>query len=421
MNLSTLIKSLPWIGVVAAGGWLVHQLAESRSLQHALRSARMVDMTTKKPAPAATPASVSPKSGAIQPTAGSFDPTTLVNQVRERVAPLLRSGLGHAHPDLQSIVESALAPLDSAALSAVIAGDPEFRFATRYNQAAMTGDERIDAILRWRALQNLAAEDPAAALRLTENAEIKETSGEMINLITSSLQRWTESDATAAVRWGKAHADRLPLGINHAHMALEALARTDMAGAWALARREGIDTTQAMAYLSRAVATRADCDTFMTEVTALQAAAPHGFVGGTNQYHETLAAKLALTLGIDEARSFLDRWSSTLEWRDTAALAAVKTTFSRTADPRSASAADWFVAFTPDNRRAAAVPTLISAWADEDFSQPAEWLKHHSNAPWHDAALAALCRKIAPFDPAAATEWAAGIQDAALRDSIFDR
>ncbi|MFN0126898.1 MAG: hypothetical protein ACKV19_09480, partial [Verrucomicrobiales bacterium] len=223
-------------------------------------------------------------------------------------------------------------------------------------------------------------------------------------------------DPASAVRWGKTQADRLPLGINHAHMALEALARDDMAGAWAMARNEGIDVTQAMAYLSRATASRADCDAFMTEIAALQANAPHGFVGGANQYYEDMAVKLAHSTSFDEARSFLEKWATPLEWRDQAALAAVKTSFSRTPDPRSSAAADWLVSFAPETRRRQAVENLVSAWADEDFAQPAAWLQRHAGAPWHDAGLAALCQKVAPFDPEAAAQWARAINDPALRD-----
>ena len=413
------LKILLWIVLAAAGTWLAYQHSEARALQREIDSIHSHRVTATPPAPAPAPPTVPAKPETSRRAASTFDPQALMDEIKARVDPLLSAGLGETHPDVLAAITAALSGLEPSELAAVIAGDPDFHFATRHDQAAVTGDERIDAIVRWRALLKLAAEDPSAALRLTERADLRETSGDLINLITSSLQRWSESDATAAVRWGKAQAERLPLGINHAHMALEALARTDMEGAWALARREGIEPTQVMSYLSRAIATHEDCDIFMSEVSALQAGAPDGFVGGANQFHETLAVKLAQSLGFEEARQFLNRWSSTLEWRDAPALDVVKTTFSRTPDARSAAAANWYVEFTPEARRASAVPNLVSAWADEDFSQPAEWLKRHADEPWHDAALAALCRKIAPFDPEAAAQWAASIENAELRASIL--
>jgi hypothetical protein len=349
----------------------------------------------------------------------SATPEDLLAQCKSRIRAIVAhelAGLGSIHPD---VIERALDPLSPAEWAALVAGDPTFKFATPVIRSDVLEDDQIDALLCWRAYTKLAAVDPAAALRLTERGQIKESSGDLINLITTSLQRWAKNDPESAVRWGKAQADRLPLGINHAHMALEALARDDMAGAWAMARSEGIDPTQAMAYISRATTSRADCDAFMAELTALQANAPHGFVGGANQYYENMAVKLAHSAGFDEARSFLEKWASPLEWRDQAALAAVKTSISRTQDPRSDSAADWLIAFAPETRRRQVVESLVSAWADEDFAQPAAWLQRHAGTPWHDAGLAALCQKIAPFDPEAAAEWARAINDPALRDKAL--
>ena len=211
------------------------------------------------------------------------------------------------------------------------------------------------------------------------------------------------------------------LGINHAHMALEALAREDMAGAWATAQREGFDVTQAMGYLSRATKSREDCDAFMAEIVKLQAAAPNGFVGGANQWYGDLAVKLANSRGFNEARSFVEKWASDLAWRDSIALEVAKTALARTADPQSAAAADWLVHFAPEARRAKAVQNLVGAWADEDFTQAAKWLQNHTAEPWHDAGVAALCKKVAPFDHAAAAEWAASIKDPSLRESALKR
>lgn len=421
MTLPPWSRTIPWIGLVAAGTWFARQLFDSRSLQHALQAAHAAHAAhaaspTIKPTTAEVPSpKAAPPSPQLSRSGPSVAPADLLAQCKSRIRALVAhelAGLGSIHPD---VIEKALSPLSPAEWAALAAGDPAFAFASQYNQRDVPEDERIEAILRWRAYTKLAAVDPAAALRLTERGTVKDTSGELINLITSSLQRWAKDDPASAVRWGKAQADRLPLGINHAHMALEALARDDMAGAWAMARNEGIDVTQAMAYLSRATASPADCDAFMTEIAALQANAPHGFVGGANQYYEDMAVKLAHSASFDEARSFLEKWAAPLEWRDQAALAAVKTSLSRTPDPRSGAAADWLVAFAPETRRHQAVENLVSAWADEDFAQPAAWLQRHADTPWHDTGLAALCQKVAPFDPEAAAEWARAINDPDLR------
>ena len=69
-------------------------------------------------------------------------------------------------------------------------------------------------------------------------------------------------------------------------MALEALAREDMAGAWETARREGFEVTQAMAYMSRATKSREDCDAFMAEIAKLRPPRPRLRRGGANQWYE---------------------------------------------------------------------------------------------------------------------------------------
>ena len=339
------------------------------------------------------------------------DATELMRRIstplRERLARFGRNKSTEVLAGLDTAIQS----LTPAELAALVSGDPSFGFAKAFYLAATPDDAWIDATIRWRALNQLSELDPAQALALTEKAEVKDTSAELINLITGSLQRWAADDPMAALRWGKTHAERLPLGINHAHMALEALAREDMAGAWETARREGFDVTQAMAYLSRATKSREDCDAFMAEIAKLQAAAPNGFVGGANQWYGDLAVKLANSRGFDEAKSFVEKWASDLAWRDSIALEVAKTALTRTADPQSAAAADWLVNFAPEARRAKAVQNLVGAWADEDFTQAAKWLQNHTAEPWHDAGVAALCKKVAPFDQAAAAEWAASIKD----------
>ena len=422
MTPPTWSRLIPWIGLVAAGTWFARQLFDSRSLQHALQAAHAVHSAslaikrTPTDVPSPEPETASPQ---VTESELSVVPEDLLAQCQSRIRALVAHGIGFGHPDVSSIFEEILAPLSPADWAALAAGDPSFAFATQYNQRGVPEDERIEAILRWRAYKNLAAADPAAALRLTERSHLKETSGELVELITSSLQLWASDDPASAVRWGKAQADRLPLGINHTYMALEAIARDDMAGAWAMARNERIDVTQAMEYLSRATASRADCDAFMTEIAALQANAPHGFVSDTNQFYEDMAVKLAHSAGFEEARSFLEKWAAPLEWRDQAALAAVKTTLSRTPNPRSGAAADWLVAFVPETRRHQTVADLVSAWANEDFAQPAAWLQRHADAPWHDTGLAALCHCVAPFDPEAAVEWARAINDPSLREKAL--
>jgi len=414
---------VPWIGLAVTASWFVRQRMETRALERTIRAAStsVLHRTDANHKPPPLPRPVKPDTPEPATTDSvSLSPSELLAQLGARARALIASGLGEAHPEIFISVDEALRPLTPDQWAAIVAGDSAFTFAQLFNRAGVPVDQRIDAIVRWRAWQRLAKADPEAALRLTERGDLKDTSGEMINLITESLQRWATTDPAAALAWGRTQADSLPLGINHAHMALEALARHDMAGAWATARREGIDVLQAMAYLSRAVATRDACDAFMHEIAALQAAAPHGFVGGANQYYTDLTEKIARSAGFDEARAFAERWASTLEWRDDVALAAARSTFSRTPNPRTTEAADWLINFTPEPRRAAAAERLVAAWAEEDFSQPAAWLQQYSHTPWHDAALAALCRQIAPFDPAAAAEWAAGIIDPSLRQKVLD-
>ncbi|MFN0129042.1 MAG: hypothetical protein ACKV19_20400, partial [Verrucomicrobiales bacterium] len=237
MTLPPWSRAIPWIGLVAVGCWFARQHSDSRSLQRALQTAHaahaasptILHATVDAPSPKAATSSTK-----LTGSGPSVVPEDLLNQCQSRIRALVAQGIGFDHPDVSSIFEETLAPLGPAEWAALAASDPSFTFATQYNLRDVPEDQRIGAILRWRAFNKLATVDPAAALRLTERAHINETSGELINLITSSLQRWAKDDPASAVRWGKTQADRLPLGINHAHMALEALARDDMAGAWAM-------------------------------------------------------------------------------------------------------------------------------------------------------------------------------------------
>jgi hypothetical protein len=420
MKRSLLLPALLWLGIASLGTWMAIQHRHMRSLRHSLEN--VASSTALPPTPKPPPAPGTFSSTTDLP--GGHPSLPAVEQLARLGAParaLLASSQNRSHPGLFATLDSELDALTPDDWAALVRGDAALAFSSQYDQAAVPDDAWIDATIRWRAYQRLAVADPVAALKLTERADLTRASGSLINLITESLQRWTAADPVAALHWGKSRADSLPLGINHAHMALEAIARNDMAGAWAIARREGFDPAQAMSYLFRAAATTEACDEFMQQVEDLRTHAPHGFVAGANQYLPDFAARIAHSAGFEQARAFVEKWAGSLEWRDQAALAAVQSTFSRTPNPQSAEAATWMLHFTPAHRQAGAVENLISAWAVEDFSQPAAWLQQQASEPWHAAGLVALCRALAPFDPAAAEQWAAGISDPAMRAAALTR
>lgn len=407
---------VPWIGVGLTAAWYGRLRMETKALQSARQASAPPPAYAESPKPPPLPRA-NPLNNPASPStdSASIPALELLRRLGEPARRLLSFGLDFGHPEVTTALSAALAQLSLDECAALAASDPDFDFAIKFNLASVPIDERIDAMIRWRAYQKLAEADPVAALRLTEAAPIKETSGDLINLITSALQRWAERDAAAALVWGRARADSLPLGTHHAYMALEALARHDMTNAWAMARQHGFELDQAMAYLSRAISSPETGDAFMREIAALQAAAPNGFVGGANQFYTDLTKRLGNGVGFDDARAFAERWASSIEWRDQVALAAAQSTFSRSPSTQAHAAADWAVAFAPDDRRPAAVESLVTAWAEEDFGEPAAWLQRHAQAPWRDTGLAALCRAVAPHDPAAAAEWAATIRDAELR------
>jgi hypothetical protein len=407
---------VPWIGVAVTAVWHGRLRMETKALQSTRQTAAPPAAHAGSPKPPPLPRA-NPSDNPVSPptTSAGIPVLELLRRLGEPARQAMAFGLGLGHPEVTAPLSAALAQLSPGECVALAASDPDFGFATQFNLASVPVDERIDAVIRWRAYQKLAEVDPAAALRLTEGAPIKETSGEMINLVTSALQRWAETDAAAALVWGRSRADSLPLGQHHAYMALEALARHDMENAWAMARQHGFELDQAMAYLSRAISSPETCHAFMQEIAALQAAAPHGFVGGVNQFYTDLAKRLSNGVGFADACAFAERWASPVEWRDQVALAVAQTTFSRSPNAQAHAAADWAVAFSPHDRRPAAVERLVTAWAEEDFGEPAAWLQRHAQAPWRDTGLAALCRAVAPHDPAAAAEWAATIKDAELR------
>lgn len=397
--------------VLAAGALAALPLLHSVNTEHARLTAELQALPLTVSASLALPA-LPPGQSARTPfkTLAAADPSAARKEITRR---LLR-GNGRKYTDP---VKKLLEPLSAEELEKLIDINSPADFASFYTSISGPegGEENAAALGRMLALQRLFVIAPEKAFPLLNPPNPPDSPERLYEMVTLGLEQWVPQDPAAALRWTRDHAAWLPADNRFPLLVLGLLAKTDMPQACGLAKEQGMNLSEILPGLASSARSRKDADILMEQLTAAPAASPESFSESLRKTGGDLTGRVGTSLGFEAARQFAEKWAATLPGREDIALTAVKTALARRPDPKAEAAADWMMHFVPEDRRTAAVENLVNAWADEDFSAPAAWLQKTGNVSWRDAGLAALCRKIAPFDSDAAAQYAASISDDTLR------
>ncbi len=324
-----------------------------------------------------------------------------------------RKQKGNDYLECRKQAATLLTSLPKSHLADLVGDDPVPDFAQLVEASEISDDLKIQAWVREWAMERWLILDPREALRRCVNPPGGEIPGLLASPMQAALKAWAAVEPRQALLWAKNHAARLRYGMQPCYVLLADLSTGDFPGSLNLARETGLDLTGALPFLIRNAGSPADVDLCLKDLSELPGAS--GESPGENPASLFLQSvtRLGNSNGFTATRILVEKWGHHLPGAEEAALQAASTTFSRgaTGHAQSLLAADWLMNFIPEAHRPVAVEKLINTWADEDFNAPAEWLQKNRGAPWQNAGLAAFCRKIAPFDPEAATAWAAGITD----------
>ncbi len=348
-----------------------------------------------------------------------------------------QSGLGHRNPIVQQAWRDLTSSLSPAQWLALLNTDPEFDFMFKGLPGNAADEEKLRRFILTNSFNALARAAAPQALEIFAQAAKKRPGSVSQELsertVRQALGYWTESDPAAAVHWAKSNSAIFPDGDRNACVALGLMARDDTAEAWQRMWKEGLTLDRALPELGAALRSREDADVAMASLKAHPEASAAPISPELRDCYEmnsgasvfaflsaNAAVRLATSRSLREAQDFLVKWVVEPADREAAGLSVVKGSFVPHSDSEGPAAADWLMDFVPAERQVSTAQHLIENWTDVNFHQAAEWLDRQPASAWRDAGMAALCRKLIPFDAESGVEWADKIGNENLRSQILE-
>jgi hypothetical protein len=271
------------------------------------------------------------------------------------------------------------------------------------------------------AITMLAEDHPAAALAIfTGSSDLfgEEDQGE--HVISNSLSKWAEQDPAAALAWVRENADQHPgLVTEDAKRGLVGgAAKQDPRLAFQLIGELALnDMDQAGAEIGRSAATPAQRE------AVLAALREHRKAAGRSEDADSLLASTIAALG---GGAMKEGFESAAAWFDGAGLDETEAkAFTNSLSPWHTGAdtgkwIEWMAAKAPAESLDTKVPQLMEQWTKTDYQAAGVWLSGAADGPAKQAAVKSYARTVAPYDPAAAEQWARTLPAGRDRDGLLE-
>ena len=257
------------------------------------------------------------------------------------------------------------------------------------------------------AIMMLANDHPREALALfTESADLVGKQGQGMHVVASALSKWARDEPMAALEWIRENKEKHPDLVNEdtKRSVVEGAARVDPRLAFQLVGEIGLkeirNAADRIAGTAETPAARTAVIGAMREhlegVTDPEAR--RQFLQGTlgkfggmmmNEGFEASAEWLGkASLGEEERAAFVDGLSSWDGSEDTGRWIG------------------WMEGKVPEDQFKRKTDELIRGWARSDYKAAGEWIGASEDGPTRQIAVRGYALAVAPYEPAAAAQWA---------------
>ena len=280
--------------------------------------------------------------------------------------------------------------------------------------AQMRAEPGLDDVMRQGAIgfaiTTLATDHPGKAMTLfTEAEDLLGDSSPAREVIAGVLGKWAEQNPLEALAWVRAHAKTHPDLITKA--AQEALisgtAAQDPKLAFQLIVELQLkDSKDAARKIGDAARTPEQRDLLLRTLREIRGST----TGGDAKYLMSNTILPALDAMSDSL--FKEGFEPASAWMKTAGLQATETEAITAAisyhNTRGETGTwlDWMAGNPVETNRDSRVASLMGEWTRNDYRAAATWLSSAKDGPVKEAAVQSYARTVAPYEPAAAAQWA---------------
>lgn len=251
------------------------------------------------------------------------------------------------------------------------------------------------------AIMTLADRQPESALALfTETSDLVEAEGMMQHVLARSIEKLAESNPTAALEWLRANGKKFPdlVGDSTRLAVVAGAAKLDPKLALGLVDELDLDNKNEVgSRLAAAAATAEERSALLAALRGVAEKKPE--LVGTTLY--SLASGLARD-GFDAASSWLD--SAQLEGPELERFISGLNPHAMGDD--TGKWLDWMGDRLPPDQRAEKIVQVVGDWTTRDHRAAGEWIRQAADGPLKESAIASYAGTVAPYEPAAAAQWA---------------
>ncbi len=262
------------------------------------------------------------------------------------------------------------------------------------------------------SIMMLANDQPQAALAIfTETSDMEGMAGMGGHVVSSSLGKWAEKDPFGALEWirenSEKHADLITGDAKAAVIA--GAAKQDPKLALSLMDEVDLEKPRQAAALVRGIQGAEERNALLA---ALRADKKHADL--LNSTLSALGGQLA-SEGFEASQAWLA--SAKLSESETASFAEGLSPWRAGGD--NGRWIDWMADKLPAERLDSKVDQTMSQWARDDYQAAGEWINGASEGPAKQAAVKSYAKTVAPYEPAAAAQWALTLPAGKDRDALL--
>jgi hypothetical protein len=260
------------------------------------------------------------------------------------------------------------------------------------------------------AIMTQATDHPAKAMALfTETQDLLGDSGPARHVISGVLGKWAEQSPLEALAWFRTHAGTYPdLITREAKDALiSGTASQDpkLAFQW-IGELQPKDPADAARKIGEAARTPEQRDLLLRTLRSMRDSTTGG--DAKNLMTNTILPALDAMSG----NLFNEGFGQASAWLKTAGLEATETEAItaaigyRNTKGETGKWLDWMAANLTEASRDERIASVMGEWTRGDFRAAAGWLGGAKDGPAKEAAVQSYAKTVAPYDPAAAAQWA---------------
>lgn len=280
--------------------------------------------------------------------------------------------------------------------------------------AEMRAEPGLDDVMRQGAIgfaiMTLATDHPGKAMTLfTEAEDLLGDSSPATEVIAGVLGKWAEQNPLEALAWVRAHAETHSDFITQEakYALISGTAAQDPKLAFQLiGELQWKDPTDAARRIGDAARTPEQRDLLLRTLRAMS-----GSTTGDEAKH-LMTNTILPALDAMSDSLFKEGFQSAANWLKTAGLQAAESDAITAAisyhNTRGETGKwlDWMAGNPAETNRDSRVASLMGEWTRNDYRAAAGWLSGAKDGPAREAAVQSYAKTVAPYDPAAAAQWA---------------